>query len=136
VSLLIIGMAAVLLMAIAVVVDASAAFLQRQGLDTVADGAALHGADFGAAGTYGAGIPEDYLAQDVPGIEAAVRDYLVAVGAHRSYPGLRVRVDVDPAAERVSVFLSAPVDLPLTVPGSPDRPIVGASGSAGVRVQR
>ena len=40
VTLLIIGFASILLMAIVVVVDASAAYLQRQGLDNLADGAA------------------------------------------------------------------------------------------------
>ena len=40
-TLLIVGLAVVLMMAIAVVVDATAAYLQRQGLATVADGAAL-----------------------------------------------------------------------------------------------
>ena len=41
VTLLIVGFAVVLLMMAAVVTDASAAYLQRQGLDTLADGAAL-----------------------------------------------------------------------------------------------
>jgi hypothetical protein len=136
VTLLIIGLAVTLLMAIAVVVDASAAFLQRQGLDTVADGAALHGSDYGASATYGTGLPDDYLTQQAAGVEAAVRQYLVDIGAHRTYPGLRVDVRVDPAAERVTVALSAPLDLPLAIPGSPSRPVVGATGHAGVRVER
>ena len=42
VTLLIIGFAGILLMAIVVVIDASAAYLQRQGLDNLADGAALY----------------------------------------------------------------------------------------------
>ncbi len=44
-TVLIIGFAVVLAMVVAVVTDASAAYLQRQGLDTLADGAALAGAD-------------------------------------------------------------------------------------------
>ena len=52
VTLLIIGFASILLMAIVVVIDASAAYLQRQGLDNLADGAALYGADLGSAGIY------------------------------------------------------------------------------------
>lgn len=44
-AMLIIGFAAFLAMTIAMLVDASAAYLQRQGLNTLADGAALHGAD-------------------------------------------------------------------------------------------
>ena len=39
-----------LVLVVALVVDTSAAYLQRQGLDTLADGAALHGADLGATG--------------------------------------------------------------------------------------
>ena len=50
VTVLIVGLAVVLLMMAAVVTDASAAYLQRQGLDTLADGAALTGADAGASG--------------------------------------------------------------------------------------
>ena len=44
-TIMIVGFAVVLMMTIVVVVDASAAYLQRQGLDNVADGAALAGAD-------------------------------------------------------------------------------------------
>jgi hypothetical protein len=134
VSLLVIGMVVTLLMAIAVVVDASAAFLQRQGLDTMADGAALHGSDFGATATYGTGIPDGYLTQQPAGVESVVRQYLADIGAHRAYPGLQV--DVRATDERVTVTLSAPLDLPLTVPGSPDRAVVGATGHAAVKVSR
>ena len=49
-TILIVGLATVLAMGVAVVTDASAAYLQRQGLDNLADGAALAGADLGAAG--------------------------------------------------------------------------------------
>ncbi|WP_447643347.1 pilus assembly protein TadG-related protein [Nocardioides zeae] len=49
-TLMIVGFAGVLFMLLAVVVDASAAYLQRQGLATIADGAALAGADAGATG--------------------------------------------------------------------------------------
>ena len=58
-AVLIVGLASFLLLAIVVVVDASAAFLQRQGLDTVADGAALAGADAGSRNLdsiYGSGV--------------------------------------------------------------------------------
>ena len=46
-------------MVVALVVDSSAAYLQRQGLDTLADGAALRGADLGATGedVYQGGVP-------------------------------------------------------------------------------
>ncbi|WP_193608250.1 pilus assembly protein TadG-related protein [Nocardioides lijunqiniae] len=127
---LIIGFAAVLALGVAVVVDASAAYLQRQGLDTLADGAALAGADAGATGrdVYEGGVPDERLELTQPQARAAVRSYLREVGAYDKYPGLSYDVDVD--ATRITVDLRAPVDLPLSVPGSPDRPLVGASGSA------
>lgn len=132
VSVLIVGFAVFLAMAVAVVVDATAAYLQRQGLSTLADGAALHGADLGATGrdVYEGGVPGQRLEVTAAQASAAVRTYLTDVGAYRRYPGLRHTVSVDPAADRVTVRLSAPLELPLTFPGSPDRPTVGATGSA------
>ena len=129
-AVLVIGFAAFLAMTIAMVVDASAAYLQRQGLDTLADGAALHGADLGATGhdVYQGGVPDERLELTAVQARSAVRDYLREVGAYRTYPGLTYDVSVDDT--RVTVVLRAPVDLPLTVPGSPDRPVVGATGSA------
>lgn len=132
VTVLIVGFAVVLAMAIAVVIDASAAYLQRQGLDTLADGAALRGADLGATGedVYVGGVGEDPLALTEAQARAAVRGYLTDVGAFRKYPGLSYDIDVDAGDETVVVRLEAPLDLPLTIPGSPDRTVVGATGSA------
>lgn len=134
-TLLIVGITATLLMAIAMVVDASAAYLQRQSLDTLADGAALRGADLGAAGIYTEGLPEERLLPQAGAVRAAVLDYLRAAGAHQRYPGLAAAVRVDAAARSVTVTLEAPLDLPLTVPGSPVAPRVGASSTAAVEVQ-
>ena len=127
---LICGFAVFLLMTIAMVIDTSAAYLQRQGLDTLADGAALRGADLGATGTdvYEGGVSQDRLELTEAQAREAVRSYLADVGAHRRFPGLSYDVRVE--ATRVVVDLRAPLDLPLTVPGSPDRPVVGATGSA------
>lgn len=135
VSVLIIGFAAVLMLAVAVVIDASAAYLQRQGLDTLADGAALRGADLGATGedVYRGGVPEGDLELTTARARAAVRGYLADVGAYRRYPGLSAHVVV--TSTTVEVRLTAPVDLPLTIPGSPDHPVVGASGAAVVSPQ-
>lgn len=133
---MIIGFAAVLLVLVAVVVDASAAYLQRQGLTTLADGAALQGADLGSVGVYAGGIPEERLLQTAPQVHAAVADHLAAVGAHQTYPGLRHEVAVDPVARVVTVTLRAPLDLPLTVPGVEARPVVVASARAAVTVIR
>ncbi len=132
---LIVGLAGVLVLAIAVVVNASAAFMQRQSLDTLADGAALHGADIGSAGVYAEGLPADRLLQEERAVRAAVQDYLRRVGAYDSYGDIVVVARVDAAARAVTVTLSAPVDLPLTVPGTPVRPMVSASGRAAVTIE-
>lgn len=137
-TVLIVGFAFVLAMAIAMVVDVSAAYLQRQGLDTVADGAALRGADLGATGreVYTGGVPQDRLDLTADAVRASVRDYLAASGAYAKYPGLSFTVDIDPRASSVTVHVTAPLDLPLTVPGSPEVATIGASGSAVVVAQR
>jgi hypothetical protein len=134
VTLLIIGFASILLMAIVVVIDASAAYLQRQGLDNLADGAALYGADLGSAGIYEQGLDGERLTQQEAAVEAAVRDYLVRADAGARYPGIDVGVRVDPVGRSVTVRLSAPLHLPLTIPGSPSSPTVGASSTAAVTV--
>jgi Flp pilus assembly protein TadG len=134
VTLLIVGLALVLLMMAAVVTDASAAYLQRQGLDNLADGAALYGADLGSAGIYEQGLDGERLTQQEAAVEAAVRDYLARADAGARYPGIGVGVRVDPVGRSVTVRLSAPLDLPLTIPGSPSSPTVGASSTAAVTV--
>lgn len=137
-TLMIVGFAFVLAMAVALVVDASAAYLQRQGLDTVADGAALRGADLGATGreVYTGGVPQGRLDLTAAAVRASVHDYLAASGAYAKYPGLSFAVDVNPATSTVTVHLRAPLDLPLTVPGSPGVATVGATGSAVVVAAR
>ncbi len=138
-TVLIVGLATFLLMAIVVVVDASAAFLQRQGLDTVADGAALAGADAGSRNPevlYGSGVgSRQRLEQAETLARAAVEDYLNRTGARSAYPGLRYDVAFDPTDNSVVVQVRAPLDLPLTIPGSPERPVVGTVGSAVVQVE-
>jgi hypothetical protein len=136
VTLLIVGFAVLLAMAVALVVDTSAAYLQRQGLDTLADGAALRGADLGATGreVYEGGLPDERLHLTAARVRPAVAAYLREVGAYAKYPGLSSDVHVDAAASTVTVSLHAPLDLPLSVPGSPGRTAVGATGSAVVGV--
>lgn len=129
---LVLGFLGFLALLVAVVVDASAAYLQRSGLDTLADGAALRGADLGAAGQvfYEQGLDGARLDLTPESARAAVAEYLREVGAFERYPGLTVQVRVDTARDRVEVSLSAPADLPLTVPGSPQHPRIGAIGDA------
>lgn len=131
-TITIIGFAVVLAMAVALVTDASAAYLRRSGLDTLADGAALRGADLGATGqeTYLAGVPADRLALTAAVARSSVRAYLVEVGAFRRYPGLTWTVRVDGTADSVTVRVRAPLELPLSIPGSPQRTLIGATGSA------
>ena len=132
VTLLVIGFATVIAMAVVLVIDASAAYLQRQGLDNLADGAALHGADLGSAAIYEQGLGDSRLVQQEAAVEAAVRDYLARADAGSRFPGIDVGVRVDPIGRSVTVRLEAPLDLPLTIPGSPANPTVGASSTAAV----
>lgn len=135
VTVMIIGFAAILVLLIAVVVDASAAYLHRQGLDNLADGAALQGADLGSGGIYEHGIGDDRLLQESRAVHDAVADYLQRAGAGTKFPGVRSAVRVDAAAGTVTVVLTAPMDLPLSFPGATP-PLVSASSTAAVQVER
>ncbi len=122
------------MMAVALVVNASAAYLQRQSLDSLADGAALVAADAGAEGedVYAGGLGEDRLALLEATAREAVDDYLARTGARRQYPGLARTVQVDRATRSVRVRISAPLVLPLTIPGAPQTATVAAVGAAAV----
>lgn len=137
-TLLIVGFMLVLAMAIAAVVDVSAAYLQRQGLDTVADGAALHAADLGATGeeVYAGGVPRGRIELSADRIHRMVREFLARSGAYAKYPGLGFAIDLDRAASTVTVHVTAPLDLPLTLPGAPEVARIGATASAVVIAER
>lgn len=130
---LLIFFAAIALLLVVVVVDASVAYLRRQELDSLADGAALRGADLAAQGTdaYTGGLGEGDLDLSAGAARAAVEQYLGEVGARRQHPGLRAEVRI--SGDSVVVVLRAPVDLPLTLPGAPTRPTVSTTASAVVR---
>lgn len=129
-SVLVIGFAIILVMAVGVVVDASAAYLQRQSLATLADGAALAGADQVA----GRPVYVDGVQQEVPidpaVARAVVAAYLRDIGAYDDHPGLAFAVTT--RQRQLVVHLSAPLDLPITVEGVTDT-TVSASGSAQVQ---
>lgn len=127
---LVVGFAMVLLMTIAVVVDASAAFLQRQNLATLAEGAALQGADLGAEGreVYVGGLGEQPLQITESSARAAVAAYLRDVGAYRDHPDLSFGVAVD--GTRVEVRITAAAEFPLTFPGIASSADVTGTGSA------
>lgn len=131
-SLLIIGFAIVVVMMVAVVVDTSAAYLRRQGLDSMADGAALAAAD-GVQGeqVYQGGLGE-HAQIDPVAAERYVADYLAALGASDRYPGLSYSVDAGP--DSVVVQISAPLDLPLTPPGWERRPVITGTAASFVVV--
>lgn len=137
-TVMIVGLAVVLLMAIGVVVDATAAYLYRQGLTNVADGAALAGADAGSLNEeslYGEGIGSaTRLEQQRAAAEAAVVDYLRSTGVQAEYPGLTWEVGFDSSRDSVVVSVRAPLDLPLTVPGSPERASISARAAAVVQL--
>ena len=133
VSLLIVGFSFLLLLAVALVVNTSAAYLQRQSLDTIADGAALHAVDAGVGGLGLDGLGDGRLSVDPDLARRAVQHYLSATGARRSHPGLRHEVVVG-ADGAVSVRVEAPLEFPLRIPGAPRRTVVGASARAAVTV--
>jgi len=127
VTVMIIGLAFVLLVTIAVVVDASAAYLQRSGLSTVADGAALAGTEaLDVQAGYEHGLDDLSLSDDL--VREAIASYLRSTGAESRFPGLSWQVQV--RGDEVRVQVTAPLALPLRVPGSPATALIGAQGSA------
>lgn len=131
-TLLIIGFSIVAIMLVAVVVDASSAYLRRTGLDSVADGAALAAAD-GVQGrqVYEGGLGE--RAQIDPAVARSdVAEYLRDTGAAARYPGLTVHVEA--GTDRVVVHVAAPLELPITPPGWDRRPTISGTAASFVVV--
>jgi uncharacterized membrane protein len=130
-TVLIVGFAVILLMLTGVVVDSSAAYLKRQELDTLADGAALAAADQARGEAIYSGGVDDHVPISVEGARAGVSAHLRRVGAWSEHPGLRVETRV--VGDAVVVRLELPLDLPFRV-GEIGTTTVGATGSAEVRV--
>ncbi len=128
VTVMLVGFFLVIAALTAAVVDASAAFLTRQQLNSLADGAALAAID-GAQGqeVYEQGLGE--LAVVDPQVaSASVADYLAAVGAHDDHAGLAYDVVSD--GTRVTVTVSARLELPIVPPGwDSDTLVVGRSSA-------
>lgn len=132
-SVLIVGLAIVLILLTGVVVDASAAYLQRQSLNTLADGAALTGAnEVSGDPVYSRGLGE-HVPVDPEIARGAVAGYLRDIGAYADHPGLAFQVWIRDRS--VVVRIRAPLDLPITVDGVTDT-TVSALGSAAVVVQQ
>lgn len=112
---LIIGFTVVVALVVAMVVDASAAYLRRQGLNATADAAALAATD----GLQGEQVYTEGLGRraqiDPVAARQYVETYLATSGASRRFPGLSHTVRT--TGDTVIVRLAAPTDLPLRVPG-------------------
>ncbi len=129
---LVVGLAAVVAMLVAVVVDVSAAFLRREAMNALADAAALAATD-GLQGdqAYRGGLGEQ-VDIDEDAARRYVAEHLRLTGAAERFPGLRWSVTA--AGDEVVVRLRAPLELPLRVPGSDAVVQVGATAAAVVRV--
>jgi hypothetical protein len=121
-TVLIIGFTAIVLLLLAVVTDASKAFLVRRDLAQLADGAALAGTRGVSGSVVVRGIE---LSQSAAEHEVAL--YLDSVD-RGGYDNLSWAVTVDGA--EVAVHLQAVVDLPLVMPGTTGTATVSADGSA------
>lgn len=114
-TVLIVGFFIVAVLLVVVVVDASAAYLRRQRLDSLADGAALaatEGVQEEEIYTHGVG---ERLALDPATARADVVTYLRSIGAYTGYRGLSIRVVA--TGDAVQVEVSAPLELPLVPDG-------------------
>jgi hypothetical protein len=129
---MIVGFFVVVALMCVVVIDASAAYLRRQQLGSLADGAALAAAD-GAQGQelYEGGLGE-FAEVDPAAAQEHVERYLAAVGAAERHPGLMASVHTD--GTRVTVTLQAPLRLPISPPGWDDSTVVAGTASAVVPV--
>jgi len=132
VSVLIVGFAIILVLAVGVVVDSSSAYLQRQSLDNLADGAALAAADEVRGDPLYTGGLDERVPIDPEIAAQAVRAHLGRIDAYADHPGLRFEVSV--RDQSVVVHVRAPLDLPITVGGITDT-TVSATGSAAVIVE-
>ncbi len=131
-SLLVIGFFLVVLLVVVVVVDASAAYLRRQRLDALADGAAVAAADALAADRIYQGALGEEAPLDAAAARAEAVTYLRRMAAFRAHPGLSVRVRT--VGTSVEVQVSAPLTLPFTPPGWDTSTRVRATAAAVVRV--
>ena len=125
---LLIGFAVIVALLVGAVVDASAAFLRRQGLNAAADAAALAATD-GVQGeqvyTHGLGERAEI---DPATARRYVAAYLDSSGLRRRFPGLAY--DVRTTADTVVVHVVTPLDLPFRVPGvGTDVPVSGTAAS-------
>jgi uncharacterized membrane protein len=111
VLLLGIGLVVMCLLAVTALVDVSAAFLQRQQLMSVADAAAIAGAQAVDLPAYYAKGASAATTLDPAAVDAAVERHLTRAGARATIPGLVVsRVWSD--GRQVVVDMTCPINLP------------------------
>lgn len=105
-----------------VVVNASAAFLQRQELNNLADGAALAAADGLDAAAY---YERRQVVLSESDVQARVGQYVA---------GSKARVtELEVVGDRVRLRLARPMDLPLVPPGWVSRTTIVADADAWLR---
>jgi len=125
---LIIGFAVVVALLVAAVVDASAAYLRRQGLNSAADAAALSATD----GIQGEQVYTQGLGKRAQIDPAAARHYVAqyfaSSGIHRRFPGLDYSVRT--TDNTVVVRVTTPLDLPFRVADvGTNVPVTGTAAS-------
>jgi hypothetical protein len=131
ITVLMVGLALLLIFVIAAVADLSAGHLRRATARSYADGAALAAAN-GAAAPAGYASDGDYVALDPAAARAAVDAYFRDTGAVNKFNGMHWSVAVD--GRIVEVVVTMPFDFPITMPGFGENAEVRASGSATVPI--
>lgn len=132
VTVMIIGFFLVVGLLTAVVVDASAAYLRNQSLNSLADGAALAAVDGIEGEQVYRGDLDDRAEIDPQLATQYVEQYLDDIGAREDYPGLVC--DVYLVGQRAVVEVSAPLSLPFSPPGWDDSTVVTGEASVVVPV--
>ncbi|NEE03302.1 pilus assembly protein TadG-related protein [Phytoactinopolyspora halotolerans] len=112
ITIMIVGFAVILGLAVAVVANASHLFLQRRALASWADGAVTAAAQHAAHDVLYGGVPLSSLPVSEAAAREAVVDYAARHGLTGRFEEFRVaHVAVDPDARRVTVELQASVSL-------------------------
>ena len=128
-TLMILGFVAIAVMAVAVVVNASNAFVQRRSLSSWADGAVIHAAQGVSYDALYTGVPLSTVPLSESAAVDAVAGYVVDNDLYGRFSEFRVvAVEVDEASGRVSVELAATV--PLTMMGEFGSVSITAEASA------
>lgn len=110
IGILVVGFCAIVALLVVVVTDASAAYLRRQSLASLADATALAAADGAKAASAYTGGP-----LSTPAARRAATAYLADAAAAARYPGLTLEVGSD--GEHILVTLRTPLRLPIAPPG-------------------